>query len=750
MRAVTVLLSVLLVAGVLVAVPGGAAAHPAPLPAAMAIQAPAADLPSHSSIVTATKLAADYYRPTLAHPGIVPTNGWSWSTYAAGIQQLYRTTGDARYLADGLAWGRANNWQLTTAESNPDTINAGKTYTALHALDPTASTAAIEGKMAADLTSLPLSQYDWADALFMGLPNWAQTAARTGNIAYLDKMDALYAWARDSGATGARCAGQTKAQPGLFDATTGLWFRDCRYVGAPGSTAPPVFWGRGNGWAIAAMAEVVRSLPAGDPRGGKYADMLRTMAARLVQLQGSDGMWRSNLVNTNQFPQPETSGTALISYAMATGISLGVLDVATYRPAVAAAWRGLASISLQPSGFVTGCQPQGIDPAAPYPAPAPRTAPTSTSSGTVNVDSQPFCVGAVLLAGSAVAALVPPVSTGRPVTASAQQVGSESPRLVDGDVTTRWSANGFPQSATVDLGSATTIGNAMVIPYQDRAYRYRVETSTDNVRWQLVIDRTANVATGTAVDDVIGGAVSARYVRLTVTGVGGAVTTWSSIQEFAVYPPPTTTPVLAADAFGRTVPAGFGAADSGGSWVAAGSGTPLSVSGGAGRIRLAAAGSGAAVFLTSLAAADVDARVDAVADRSATGIYVALAGRRIGSDDYRAKVKWTPNGAATLSVMRVIGGAEAVVQSLVIPGLTSAATVPVTIRLQLAGRSPTTLRAKVWLTGTVEPIPWQLTATDSAASLQGPGGIGVWSYLSSTATNAPVTVSVDNLTVRVP
>ena len=51
--------------------------------------------------------------------------------------------------------------------------------------------------MASDLTNLPTSQYDYEDALFMGLAGWTRWATRTGNSAYLDKMDALYTWTRD-------------------------------------------------------------------------------------------------------------------------------------------------------------------------------------------------------------------------------------------------------------------------------------------------------------------------------------------------------------------------------------------------------------------------------------------------------------------------------------------------------------------------------------------------------------------------
>ena len=495
------------------------------------------DLPRHSAVVTATKLAADYYRTTYAHPTVLPTNGWSWATYAQGVQALYRQAGDQRYLSDGLAWGQSNAWGISPAsvQANPDSIKAGQTYFDLNAIDPTASLAVMDAAMATDLTGLPLSQYDWIDALFMGLPNWAQWATRTGNPAYLDKLDALYAWARTAGGTSARCAGKPPAQAGLFDAAASLWYRDCTVVGAKDVNGQPVFWARGNGWTIAAMAQVLQRLPAGDPRGVKYADMLATMAARLVALQGSDGMWRASLTDAALYPAPETSGTALITYALAYGLKAGILDAPTYLPVVARAWSGLTTISLQPSGFVAGCQGPGVGPGTSYTAKAPRTAPTSTSSGTVNVDSPPYCVGALLLAGSEVAQLTSSPSTGARVTYTSQQVGNEAKHVADGDVTTRWSASGFPQAVMIDLGAQYWLSNSMVVPYLDRAYRYRIETSLDKTHWQLVVDRTTTTATGSRLDDFAPGTVSARYARLTVIGVNGGATTWVSIQEFAVF-----------------------------------------------------------------------------------------------------------------------------------------------------------------------------------------------------------------------
>ena len=507
----------------------------APAASAAAVSA-TVDLPRHSQVLAATMRAADYYRGTYATTTLTPKNGWSWATYFQGVQALYRASGDSRYLSDGMAWGTSNAWGISTNvyEIDPNSIKAAETYYDLHAINSAASLTAADATMAADLTNLPVSRYDWIDALFMGLPDFPRWAVRTGNSAYLDKMDAFFTWARDSGGTSSRCSGRTVAQPGLYDASQGLWYRDCTFIGAKDANGKLVFWSRGNGWVIAAMANVLEALPANDPHRAMYSSMLQTMAAHLRPLQGSDGMWRSSLEDAALFPTPETSGTALITYALAYGIRAGILDAPTYLPVVAKAWQGLTSIALQPSGFVTDCQAAASGPGASYTGTAPRTAPTSTSSGTVNTDSQPFCVGAFLMAGSAVAGLTSSPSTGRPVTATAQQTGNEATHVDDGNVTTRWSAETFPQSVTIDLGSTYRLSNSMLVPYQDRAYRYRVQTSTDNKTWTTVVDRTTNTATGVRLDD-FATTVSARYVRLTVTGVYGVSTDWVSIQEFAVY-----------------------------------------------------------------------------------------------------------------------------------------------------------------------------------------------------------------------
>ena len=149
----------------------------------------------------------------------------------------------------------------------------------------------------------------------------------------------------------------------------------------------PVFWGRGNGWAISSFAQALQQLPPSHPHAAEFAGKLRSMAGalkavqvrskcpcchgdlqctRTLDLQGADGLWRSSLLDAAHYPNPETTGTACFTYAIAYGINAGLLDAATYTPVVAAAWQGLASISLQVciQTIILGCSSANVPPSS--------------------------------------------------------------------------------------------------------------------------------------------------------------------------------------------------------------------------------------------------------------------------------------------------------------------------------------------------------------------------------------------------
>ena len=53
------------------------------------------------------------------------------------------------------------------------------------------------------------------------------------------------------------------------------------------------FWGRGDGWFAAGMAEMLRTLPADHPDRPRIMAGYKQMMAALLKYQGADGMWRS-------------------------------------------------------------------------------------------------------------------------------------------------------------------------------------------------------------------------------------------------------------------------------------------------------------------------------------------------------------------------------------------------------------------------------------------------------------------------
>lgn len=209
---------------------------------------------------------------------------------------------------------------------------------------------------------------------------------------------------------------------------------------------------------------------------------------------------------------------------------------------------------------------------------------------------------------------------------------------------------------------------------------------------------------------------------------------------------PAAAAVVAADGFGRSVARGWGTAEVGGRWSVLGSPSAFSVAGGVGRMTIPRAGAGLGALLGDVRSDATDLTVRVATPRLADGggAFVSLVGRRVGADDYRAKVKIAPSGAVTLYLNRLAGG-ERTLGAITVPGVSYAPGDALRIRLTVTGTSPTTLQAKVWEDGRAEPAGWQLTATDATPGLQVAGGAGVVSYLSASSTSAPLVVVVDDL-----
>ena len=95
----------------------------------------------------------------------------------------------------------------------------------------------------------------------------------------------------------------------------------------------------------------------------------------------------------------------------------------------------------------------------------------------------------------------------------------------DGNVSTFWQpqaddANPWWQ---VDLERAVTMTQAKITFPAPGNYRYKIETSSDGLRWTPVADETQTTSTDKIRTDIFAGATSGHLLRVTFTGKPAAV-----------------------------------------------------------------------------------------------------------------------------------------------------------------------------------------------------------------------------------
>lgn len=116
----------------------------------------------------------------------------------------------------------------------------------------------------------------------------------------------------------------------------------------------PFFWGRGNGWVAAGLAELLRSLPLDNPYRGHILAGYRSMMRELLRYQSPDGAWRQ-LVDDNAAWE-ETSSTGMFTFAMIVGVKKGWLDERTYAPAARKGWIALVGFIDQNHDMTSVCE----------------------------------------------------------------------------------------------------------------------------------------------------------------------------------------------------------------------------------------------------------------------------------------------------------------------------------------------------------------------------------------------------------
>jgi unsaturated rhamnogalacturonyl hydrolase len=315
---------------------------------------------------------------------------WTWSVLYTGFMAASRALNNPRYRNAMEAFAEHQQWQLRSTVPNADDQSVAQMYLELDLQNPTPdkmlpTQAALDRLVAGANASIPAIQakipWWWCDALFMGPPVWTRLFAVTHDAKYLDYVDRHWRETSDL----------------LYDPQRHLYYRDQTYLHQTNAQGNPVFWSRGNGWVMGGLARTLEYIPVSDKRRSFYENQLREMAAAVVPLQDPrSGLWHSDLLDPRGYPQPEVSGSALITFALAWGVNQGVLSRDEYLPVIAKAWHGLID-EIYADGRLGNIQQTGAAPAHYLPS-----------------SSYTYGVGAFLLAGEQVDDLSqPPVRRSR-------------------------------------------------------------------------------------------------------------------------------------------------------------------------------------------------------------------------------------------------------------------------------------------------------------------------------------------------
>ena len=301
----------------------------------------------------------------LAHPSQLkehePT-AWTQGALYTGIMALQEITGDKTYLDAMMEMGRKTEWKPGPRVFFADDHTVCQTYLELYQIqkdlkiiEPTRNQFdyILAHPKTRDLVwpkpGTGQSEFEnwsdrwaWCDALFMAPAAWAGLFAATGDRRYLDFMDREWWTTTDY----------------LYDAQEGLFYRDSRFFSQKAPGGQKIFWSRGNGWVYAGITRVLNHLPSDYPSRPRYLQLYREMTAAVLKARQPDGLWRPSLMDPEQIPVGETSGSGFFCYGLAWGINQGILDPATYWPLAAKSWQALVA-KVHPDGKLGYVQPIG-------------------------------------------------------------------------------------------------------------------------------------------------------------------------------------------------------------------------------------------------------------------------------------------------------------------------------------------------------------------------------------------------------
>lgn len=296
---------------------------------------------------------------------------WTRSVFYEGLLNMYREQQRADWLKYTMDWAEFHKWTSSSdneaKNANADYQCCGQSYLQLYLMDTTQTQRMEHIKMRIDqmIATGKTDYWSWIDAIQMSMPIFALLGDITGDMTYWEQMYKLYSFTRNKHGGDRKGGGLP-----LFNTATGLWYRDYQYDPPYRDLTEPdkdCYWSRGNGWVYMALARVLQFTPDTESHRSDYIADFRMMSEGLRDCQREDGSWNVSLAAPTNYGQPgsegpEMTGTALFVGGMAYGVRTGMLDSATYMPAIRKGWEAMRRAVHDDTGAVGYLQGTGAKP----------------------------------------------------------------------------------------------------------------------------------------------------------------------------------------------------------------------------------------------------------------------------------------------------------------------------------------------------------------------------------------------------
>ncbi len=174
----------------------------------------------------------------------------------------------------------------------------------------------------------------WADDLYMSVPFLCRYYQLTGDRRVIDDAARQFLGFKER-----LFIPELKVMSHVYD------FRRQMATGVP--------WGRGNGWTVFSLSELLAVLPEDHSLRPDLLAFFRQLCEGFLALQDSQGLWHQVLTHPDAYP--ETSCTSMFTCAFSRGIRYGWLEQpAPYIDAVFKAWNALTRTSIDKGGNIHG------------------------------------------------------------------------------------------------------------------------------------------------------------------------------------------------------------------------------------------------------------------------------------------------------------------------------------------------------------------------------------------------------------